>query len=273
MVRSFHTPALGPPLPLDSRASSVTAVLLELMTGLGTLAIMRSASLCSILDALGASIAELERGLGAGDRARLQDYLASVRDVEKRVRRAEEQRARELPDVVQPVGVPQSFEEYAKLMFDLWVLAFQSDVTRVGTFLIARELSNRTYPEIGVPDAHHPLTHHGVESEKVARLSKVNAFHVKLFAYLLQRLQATPDGDGSLLDHSTLLFGSGMSNPSQHLNVNVPTMVVGGGQLKGGRHVKVADGTPLGHLQMTLMEKLGVQVERLGGATERLAGL
>ena len=148
-----------------------------------------------------------------------------------------------------------------KLMFDLQVLALQGDVTRVITFQLARETSTRTYPEIGVPDPHHPLTHHGNDPEKIARMAKINAFHVSLFAYFLEKLKATPEGDGSLLDHSLYLYGSGMGNPNVHDHVNLPILVAGGsaGRVKGGRHIKYAEPTPLANLHLTLLDQVGVR--------------
>ena len=148
-------------------------------------------------------------------------------------------------------------------MFDLQVLALQGDVTRVITFQLARETSNRTYPEIGVPDPHHPLTHHGNDPEKIARMAKINAFHVSLFAYFLEKLKSTPEGDGSLLDHSLYLYGSGMGNPNVHDHVNLPILVAGGsaGRVKGGRHIKYAEPTPLANLHLTLLERAGVRMD------------
>src|SRR5205085_6122368 len=164
-----------------------------------------------------------------------------VREVERRIQKAEVDAVNNpLPDLDRPVGVPAAYADHARLMFDLQVLALQGDVTRVITFQLARETSTRTYPEIGVSDPHHPLTHNGGDPEKLARVAKINAFHVSLFAYFLEKLKSTPDGNGSLLDHSVYLYGSGMGNPDVHDHVNLPILVAcgGAGTLKGGRHVR-----------------------------------
>jgi hypothetical protein len=187
-----------------------------------------------------------------------------VREVERRIQKAEADAADDqLPDLDRPVGVPAAYADHARLMFDLQVLALQGDVTRVITFQLARETSTRTYPEIGVADPHHPLTHHGNNPEKVARMAKINAFHVSLFGYFLERLKATPEGDGSLLDHSMYLYGSGMGDPNVHNHVNLPIIVAGGGAgtSSGGRHIKYAEPTPLANLHLTLLEKVGVRLD------------
>jgi hypothetical protein len=187
-----------------------------------------------------------------------------VREVERRIQKAEAETAdNRLPDLDRPVGVPAAYADHARLMFDLQVLAFQGDVTRVITFQLARETSNRTYPEIGVSDPHHPLTHHGGDEEKIAKMAKINAFHVSLFAYFLDKLKATREGDGTLLDHALLLYGSGMGNPNVHDHVNLPILVAGGaaGKHKGGRHIRYAEPTPLANLHLTLLEKVGVRLD------------
>ncbi len=230
----------------------------------------------SILDAVIQKVARLQRGLGSRDRAKLTEYLEAVRDVERRIQKAEAQSARELPVVEAPSGsIPATFEEYAKVMFDLQVLAYQSDLTRVITFMIAPELSGRTYPEIGVPDQHHAVSHHQDNPEKLAKLTKINTYHAKLFGYLLEKLQATPDGDGSLLDHVMILYGSGMSNPNVHDIHKLPILLVGGGagQIKGGRHLRYPDETPLTNLYLTVLNKVGVPVERVGDSTGQLQHL
>ena len=229
----------------------------------------------SILDAVSLKIASLEKGLGAADRARMAEYTDTVRDVERRLERADEQVLVDLPAVDQPTGIPSTYEEHAKLMFDLLALAYQSDLTRVGTFLMIRESSLRAYPEIGVPDAHHPLSHHGNNAEKLARLAKLNVFHMGLFAYFLEKLSSASEGEGSLLDHTMLLLGCGMSDPNLHYNNNVPTLLVVGNPrvfgVKGGRHLQCSDGTPLSNLHLTLLEKIGVRAERLGDSTGKLS--
>ncbi len=168
-----------------------------------------------------------------------------------------------MPDLDRPVGVPAAYAEHARLMFDLQLLALQGDITRVITFQLARETSNRTYPEIGVTEPHHPLTHHGNDPEKIAKVAKINEFHVSLFAEFLQKLQATPEGGGSLLDHSLYLYGSGMGNPNVHDHTNLPILVAGGaaGNMQGGRHIKFEKPTPLANLHLTLLNKVGVQRE------------
>jgi hypothetical protein len=229
----------------------------------------------SILDSVTEKVSQLERGLGARDRAKLGEYLDAVRDVERRIQNAEEQSARELPVIEQPAGIPASFSEHAKLMFDLQVLAYQSDLTRVVTFMMGREFSGRTYPEIGVPDAHHPISHHQGDAEKLAKLAKINRFHVELFTSYVEKLKSTADGDGSLLDHMVLVYGAGMSDSNAHSPENLPVLLLGGanGLMKGGRHLRFDPDTPLGNLHVTLLGKLGIEVDRLGDSNDRLEQL
>jgi hypothetical protein len=226
----------------------------------------------SILDSVTAKLARLKSDLGPQDRTKIDEYAESIRDVERRIQRAEEQRDLELPEMEQPQGVPPLFEDHLALMLDLQLLAFQSDLTRVISFMISKEQSARPYPQIGVPEAHHPLSHHGNVPEIIAQMSKINTYHTQLFSQYLAKLRATPDGDGSLLDHMTILYGSGISNSNQHSGDNLPLLLVGGGAgtLKGGRHLAYADEPTLANLLVTLMDKLGVPVERLGGSTGRL---
>lgn len=219
----------------------------------------------SLLDWVSGDIARLQKKLGPGDRTKIGQYLDSIREVERRIQKAEAGAAdAQLPDLDRPVGVPADYGDHARLMFDLQVLAFQADVTRVITFQLARETSTRTYPEIGVPDPHHPVTHHNNDPEKMAKVAKINAFHVSLFSYFLQKLKATPDGNGSLLDHSAFLYGSGMGNPNLHDHVNLPILVAGGaaGRMKGGRHIRYAQPEPLANLHLTLLEKAGVHLDK-----------
>jgi hypothetical protein len=218
----------------------------------------------SLLDWVRDDIARLQRKLGPSDRSKVTHYLDSVREVERRIQKAEAATAdSRLPDLDRPVGVPAAYADHAKLMFDLQVLAMQGDVTRVLTFQLARETSTRTYPEIGVAEPHHPLTHNGGDPEKLAKVAQINAYHVSLFSYFLQRLKATPEGDGSLLDHSVFLYGSGMGNPDVHDHTNLPILVAGGGagRLKGGRHIRYAQATPLANLHLTLLDKVGVKLD------------
>jgi hypothetical protein len=220
----------------------------------------------SILDWVTADRSRLQKQLGAADRTRLAEYMDTVREVERRIQRAEAQTAESrLPDLERPSTVPEDWEEHVKLMFDLQVLAFQSDVTRVITFQMAREASTRTYPQIGINEAHHPISHHGNQPEKLLRLAKINAYHVSLFAYLVEKLKAAPDGDGTLLDHTVYVLGSGMGNPNVHDHTNLPLVLAGG--RNGGRHLKYASPLPLANVHLTLLEKAGVHQERFGDST------
>jgi hypothetical protein len=226
----------------------------------------------SVLDSVIAEARSLSGSIGAGDRAKLVEYLDAIRDVERRIARAEEQSARDLPVVDHPSGVPDSFDDHVKLMTDLQVLAYQADLTRVVTFMLGREFSGMTFPQIGVADAHHPITHHQQEAEKIVKVAKINAYQVTKFAYLLERLAATPDGDGSLLDHSTLLYGSGMGDCNAHDPRSIPLLLAGGGagHLRGGRHIAFPKETPLANLHLTLLDKFGVNLERIGDSTGRI---
>src|SRR5262245_52125707 len=224
----------------------------------------------SILDSVTATVADLQRGLGTGDRHRIVEYLESVRDVERRIRRAEEQSARELPLVSQPGGIPRTFEEHAHLMYDLQALAFQCDLTRVTTFMMGRELSPRTYPEIGIFEAHHPLSHHQGDPVKIENITKLNTYHVGFFASYLEKLQNTPDGDGSLLDHCPCLYGGGLSEGIAHDHTNLPLMLVGGKDLvPGGRHLTFK-GDPAANLLLSIADRMGVPIEKLGNSQGQL---
>ncbi len=255
----------SPTTPLPAEAHP--RIVFESLFGEGGSVAERRAALrkkASLLDAFNEDLARLKRDLGPGDRARVNHYLETVREVERRIQKAEADTAdNPLPDLDRPVGVPAAYADHARLMFDLQVLAMQGDVTRVITFQLARETSNRTYPEIGVPDPHHPLSHHGNDPEKIARMAKINAFHVSLFAEYLAKLKATPEGNGSLLDHSLILYGSGIGNPNIHDHTNLPILVAGGaaGGMKGGRHIKYAQPTPLANLHLTLLDKAGVHLD------------
>ncbi|HXI26816.1 MAG TPA: DUF1552 domain-containing protein, partial [Vicinamibacterales bacterium] len=256
----------SPTTPLPSEAHP--RIVFERLFGEGGSSADRRAAMkrrASLLDWVRDDISRLQSTLGADDRRRVDQYLGSIREVERRIQKAESDTDGDrLPDLDRPVGVPASYADHAKLMFDLQALAMQGDVTRVITFQLARETSTRTYPEIGVADPHHPLTHHGNDPEKIARMAKINAFHVSLFAYYLEKLKSTPDGDGTLLDHSVVLYGSGMGNPNVHDHVNLPVIVAGGGagRMKGGRHIAYAEPTPLANLHLTLLEKVGVPLDR-----------
>jgi hypothetical protein len=226
----------------------------------------------SVLDSVIREAASLKGSLGPGDGVKLVEYLDAIRDVERRIQRAEEQSGRELPLVDHPAGAPDNYDDHVKLMCDLQVLAYQADLTRVITFMLGREFSGVTYPQIGVPDAHHPITHHQQEPEKIAKVAKINAYHVSQFAYLLEKLRSTPDGDGSLLDHAILIYGTGMGDCNAHDPKNIPLLLAGGGsgQLKGGRHIRYPKETPLANLHLTLMDKLGVHLDGIGDSTGRL---
>ena len=230
----------------------------------------------SILDAVTERVARLQKRIGSRDRAKLGEYLEAVRDVERRIRKAEEQSSQELPLVEQPAGVPATFEQHATLMFDLQVLAYQSDLTRVITIMIGRELSSRTYPQLGVSEAHHPISHHLNDPGKLTSLAKINTHHVNQLAYYLEKLRSTPDGDGSLLDHTIIMYGAGMADSNLHAPNGLPLLLVGGGSgtLKGGRHLKYPLDTPLANLHLTLLDKLGVStVERIGDSTGKVEHL
>jgi hypothetical protein len=263
-----------PTTPLPSEAHP--RIVFETLFGEGGSSAERRAALrkrASLLDAFNHDIARLKRKLGAGDRARVDHYLDTIREVERRIQRAEADATNNpLPDLDRPIGVPAAYADHARLMFDLQVLAFQGDVTRVITFQLARETSNRTYPEIGVPDPHHPLSHHGNDPDKIARMAKINQFHVSLFAEFLQKLKDTPDGEGSLLDHSVYLYGSGIGNPNIHDHTNLPIVVAGGasGGMKGNRHIRYDKPTPLANLHLTLLDKVGVRLDSFADSTGKL---
>jgi hypothetical protein len=226
----------------------------------------------SILDSITDKASRLGRGLGPDDRAKLTEYLDAIRDVERRIQNAERQNTKELPIVDHPAGIPGTFEEHAKIMYDLQVLAFQTDLTRISTFMMGREFTGRQYPEIGVPDAHHPISHHQNDPDKLAKLLKINSFHVKLFGYFVERLQSIPDGDGTLLDHVLLLYGAGMSDSNAHDPRDLPILLAGGagGRLAGGRHIRCPKGTPLANLHLSVLDMLGVELDRIGDSTGEL---
>jgi len=227
----------------------------------------------SILDAVRDQIGHFQSGLGPGDKGKMAQYLDAIRDIERRIEIAEKDTSEQVLAVAQPAGIPSAYEEHVKLMFDMQVLAYQSDMTRVSTFMLGRELSGRSYPEIGVYDAHHPTSHHQGDPVKLERLAKINAFHTKLFSYYLDKLQSTADGDGSLLDHTLLIYGAGMSDSQLHSPVDLPLLLVGGagGRLKGGRHLKYPAETPLANLHISLLDKFGVQIQNIGDSTGRIA--
>ena len=258
------------PLPSETNPRFV----FERLFGVGATAeerLARSREDRSILDGVNLEISQLSGRLGSRDRVKLSEYLDAVRDVEQRIAKSESHNSDfAVPD--QPVGVPATFKEYAELMFDLQVLAFQADITRVSSFMMARENVNRSYNEIGLAEAHHSMSHHGNNPEKMAVFSKLNTYHVETLAYFLNKLQAIPDGDGTLLDHTVTLYGSGMSDGNTHNNYNVPVVLVGGKDqsMKGDRHLKFPKGTPLANLMLSVMDKFGVNMEKFGDSTGEL---
>lgn len=263
---------LTPTLPL--MAENNPRVLFERMFGSSdsTDARVRAARLSqdrSLLDSVNDRVNQLQKKLGKSDNRKVDDYLTSLRDVERRIRKAEEQSSNALPDVAQPAGIPNVFEDHVRLLYDLQLLAYQSDLTRVITFMYGREQTGRPYPQIGVPDPHHPLTHHQNNPTKMEKCTRIQRHHLMLFGEYLEKLRNTSDGDGSLLDHTALLFGGGISNSDRHTHGPLPTLLLGGGAMgfKGGRHVIFPEHTPLTNLQLTLLNKLGVPTEKLGDST------
>ncbi|HEY3839477.1 MAG TPA: DUF1552 domain-containing protein [Bryobacteraceae bacterium] len=224
----------------------------------------------SILDFVREDVARLKPGLGTRDKSKLDEYLEAIRDIERRIQKAEEQSATmKLPVMERPTSIPDEFEDHAKLMSDLMVIAFQTDMTRVVTFMMAREGSNRSYRSIGVSDGHHSVTHHQNDPEKIAKTMKIDELHTKSFAYLVNKLKSTPDGDGNLLDHSLLLYGSSISDGNAHTHHDLPLVLVGGGagQIKGGRHIRYAPETPMNNLLVSMLDKAGVKADKWGDAT------
>ena len=229
----------------------------------------------SILDTVSERTRALVLGLGPSDRRKVDEYLSSIREIERRIELAE-QDMRDLPPGLEaPTGVPVLYADYVKLMFDLQVVAFQADLTRVSTMMMGREGSIRTYPEIGVPDPHHPLTHHGGKADWIERVTQINTHHIELFAYFIQQLKSTPDGDGTLLDRCMVVYGSGIADGDQHSHENLPVLLVGrgGGSLTPGRHIVYPDGTPMTNLYLTLLDRLGVREDTLGDSTGRIEHL
>lgn len=229
----------------------------------------------TILDFVRDDLSRLRAGLGSEDRRKLEEYVHSIRDLERRIDRAEAQSGKQLPKVDRPGGVPDKFTEHARLMIDLQVLAFQADLTRVTTFMMGREGTWRSYPDIGVPDAHHAMTHHSHDPEKIAKVILINKHHVAMFAYMLEKMRSIPDGDGSLLDHSMLVYGSSISDGNQHLHHDLPIVLAGGGagSLHGGRHLRYPRETPMSNLLLSMLDLAGAPTERLGDSTGRLEGL
>jgi len=233
----------------------------------------------SILDSLVQETARFRRTIGPADKQKLEQYLESIRDIERRIQKAEQQLDKELPEMDRPSGgIPGTFAEHARLMFDMQLLAYQSDMTRVVTFMLSREVSPRPYPEIGISDPHHGLSHHGNNPKQIEKLVKLNTFHMTQFAYFLNRMKSTPDGDGTLLDHTTLLYGCGISNSNEHVHTNLPILVAGGtaAGIKGGRHLRVPIDSPVTNLHLSMLDRLGIRTDVLGDSTgqvEHLSGI
>ncbi|HUP78883.1 MAG TPA: DUF1552 domain-containing protein, partial [Pirellula sp.] len=263
------------PLPAEAHPRLV----FESLFGEGGTPEQRRAALkkkASLLDSVTKEIKRLKMRVGPSDRDKIDGYLENVRDVERRIQQAESSvKDNPLPDLDRPIGVPFAYADHARLMFDLQLLAFQGDITRVTTFQLAREASNRTYPEIGVPDPHHPITHHSKDPEKLAKIAKINQFHVSLFAEFLKKLKATPEGGGSLLDHSLFLYGSGMGDSDRHDHSDLPILVAGGaaGKMRGGKHIRFENPTPLSNLHLTLLNKIGVPLETFADSNGRVEDL
>jgi hypothetical protein len=270
---SWRTPTT--PLPMEINPRKV----FERMFGDGGSAADRLARIReerSLLDAISQEAASLQVQLGPDDRRTMSDYLENVREIERRIQRAEQSQGDEelaLPE--RPAGVPFEFEEHIKLMYDLLALAYQANITRVATFMVAREVSNRTYPQVGVPDGHHAISHHQNRPEKMEKNVKIQTYHVSLLNHFLEKLKNTPDGDGSLLDHSLFIYGSNMSNSNAHDHFPLPNLVIGGagGRVKGGRHLRYADHTPMANLLVTVLNRVGVEEQHLGDSTGAFSDL
>jgi hypothetical protein len=226
----------------------------------------------SILDSVMQDARKLSGAIGANDRKKIDEYMSSIRDIERRIQKMEQGGDVAKADFARPTGIPDSFQDYARMMIDLQVLASQADLTRVGTLMLGREVSGRSYPELGVPDAHHPLSHHGNDPEKMAKLTRINTLHMEQVAYYLKRTSETREGDGTLLDRTILLAGASLGDPNRHEHFNLPT-ILAGGLIKGDRHLAVPADTPMTNLMLSLMDRLGVRQERLGDSTGRLAGI
>jgi hypothetical protein len=270
---SWRTPTT--PLPMEINPRKV----FERMFGQGSNAaerLVRKQEDRSILDAFTQQATNLQKNLGPRDKTTMKDYLESVREIERRIQRTEKEQTD--PDITvppSPAGIPYSYEEHIKLMYDLLVLAFQANITRVITFMVAREISNRTYPQVGVPDGHHAISHHQNRAEKMEKNVKIQMYHIGLFAQFLEKMRTTRDGDGSLLDHSVLLYGSNMSNSNAHNHFPLPNLVLGGasGRLTGNRHLRYPDHTPMTNLLLSVLDKAGVDLETLGDSNGKMTDL
>ena len=267
---SWRTPTTPMPMEINPR------VVFDRMFGDGATAeerLRRIETQRSILDAVTGQIRRLQGGLGANDRNRVADYLDTVREIERRIQLAEKQSKTNLSVPASPSGIPDSYEDHTKLMFDLMTVAFQADITRISTFMMAREVSYRTFPQLGISEAFHPASHHQNNAQRLEVLTRINTYHVTFLAYLLDRLKNTPDGDGNLLDHSLVLYGGAMSNSNVHNHSPLPILVAGGaaGRMKGGRHLKYPENTPMANLLMTILDKAGIPQESVGDSTGLLS--
>jgi hypothetical protein len=263
---SWRTPTTPLPLEINPR------IVFNLLFGEGSNAAERQNRLQrekGILDALRGEADRLNRALGPNDRNRMAEYMDSVREIERRIQLAERQNGSAIEVPASPAGIPDDHQEHSKLMLDLMALAYEADITRVVSFMMAREVSYRTFPQIGVSDPFHPVSHHQDKPEQLEKYTKVNAYHVTLVARFLERLKATPDGDGNLLDHSLILYGSSLSNGNVHSVLPLPTFVAGGakGRMKGGRHLKYPEKTPMANLLLTVLDKAGVRQDSIGDST------
>ncbi len=260
------------PMPMENRPRAV----FERLVGDSTDPAERSARLRenrSILDLVSQDLARLMRSVGQTDRLKLDQYSEAVRSVEQQIQVSEQQAPKELPDIQKPIGIPEKFSDYTRLMLDLQVLAFQGDMTRVSTFMVGHEMGGRAYPELGFGDQHHSLTHHQGDKAKIEKIIQINVFHATLYQYFLEKMRSIPDGDGSLLDRSLLVYGSPLSDGNMHLYRDLPVLLVAGAAtgIAGNRHVTYPDDTPMANLYLTLLDRLGVDIERFGDSTGRVA--
>jgi hypothetical protein len=263
---SWATPTTPLPMEINPR------VVFERLFGRPGTSAQRAARMRtnrSVLDSITGDLSELEQGLASRDRVRVDEYLEHIREIERRIERMEARSATDI-DLDAPVGIPASFVDHVSLLFDLMLVAYQADVTRVSTFMMAREFSMRTYPDIGVPDPHHAVSHHGNRPEAIAKHAKINLLHMQQFARFIDKMQATPDGDGSLLDHSLIFYGAGMGNGNAHSPLNLPLVALGGGAGKGNRHIMAAKDTRIGNLWVTVANQFGCPITGLGDSTGRV---
>jgi hypothetical protein len=260
------------PLPMENRPRAVFERLVGDSTDPAN-RLVRIQENRSILDLVAQDLARLMRSVGQADRLKLDQYSDAIRSVEQQIQVAEQQAPRDLPDMAKPIGIPEQFSDYAKLMLDLQVLAFQGDLTRVGTFMVGHEMGGRAYPELGFGDQHHSLTHHQGDKAKIAKVIQINLFHAKLYQYFLDRMRSTPEGDGSLLDRSLLVYGSPLSDGNMHLYKDLPVLLVAGAEtgISGDRYVRLPDETPMANFYLTLLDRMGVHLERFGDSTGRVS--